>query len=738
VFPSEQRKRLKCSVPQVDDVFPGCMAEASVVFSPAGLDAYLDGASTVCGLGRGTELVLIFLEEMPSVARIAGEEILSDVVATVCLLSRTANGSAINPFLSTLPACARRLEEPDLLRDYFGLVARVAERASGGLQPMLRQIDFLLAQIPLGGLRNWIEQGLHGCKSMPHRCADYFSLQSADSRAALQRERHGSLYVDHERRIEQYLRAFWDLELDCHAYSLAFDTRRRPMPYIDSRGFHIPDVYDDRNGVAGIDRYRALLAHLAAHRTYTRPLIADNFSPFQQLAIEVFEDSRIETLAARRYPGLRRLWLALHPVPREGGCPEGWSCIRHRLAMLSRAILDHEHGYSDPLVREYAERFHARMHTEDAYDSRLSSELGVAFLTAIKGPDFRLPKIWFADTEVTYRDDNRWLWVFLEDTEDKDEFHSDHAAANPKALETGEQEFFVRHLREWDHEAQRYRPDWVTVYESIQPPGDPAVIDALLERHARIAKRLRHVVDLLKPQERVRVRYQQDGDELDFDLAVRALVDFRSGSAPDPRIELSHRTDGRDIAVLLLLDLSESIKSVPEGCEESILALSQAAVSLLACAIDALGDRFAVAGFASNTRHEVRYLHFKGFQEAWGSDVKARLAGMGGGYSTRMGAAVRTAGDYLARRENAKKLLLVLTDGEPSDVDVDDHRYLREDTRKAVEEAAAQGVTTYCISLDPSADAYVSGIFGANRYTVIDRVERLPERLPQLFMALTR
>jgi nitric oxide reductase NorD protein len=732
------RQRLKCSVPQVDDIFPGCMAEASLVFSPAGLDAYLDGASTVCGLGRGTELVLIFLEEMPAVARIAGEAIVADVVDTVLMLSRSANGSSINPFLSTLPACARRLESQELLRDYFGLIARIATQAPGGLLPMLRQIDHLLGQISIGGLRNWIEQGLHGCRGMAHRCADYFSLQSADSRAALQRERHGTLYVDHERRIEQYLRAFWALELDCHPYSLAFDIRRRPVPFLDRHGLHIPDVYDEHNGVSGIERYRALLAHMAAHHAYTRPLVADNFSPFQQLAIETFEDARIEALAMRRYPGLRRLWKALHPVPREGGCPEGWSSIRHRLAMLSRAILDPDHGYSDPRVREYAARFHARMRTKDAHDSRMSAELGVAFLTAIKGPDFRLPKVWFADTEVSYRDDNRWLWVFLEDTEDEDEFHSDHAAANPKTLEGQEQQLFVRHLREWDHEEGRYRPDWVTVYESIQPAGDGADIDALLDRHVLIAKRLRRVVDLLKPQERVRIRHQQDGDELDLDLAIRALADHRAGAVPDPRIDRSHRTDGRDIAVLLLLDLSQSITSVPEGCEHSILELSRAAVSLLAWAIDRLGDSFAIAGFASNTRHEVRYLHFKGFKEPWGPEPKARLAAMAGGYSTRMGAAVRTAGHYLGRRNNAKKLLLVLTDGEPSDIDVEDSGYLREDTRKAVEELAASGVATYCISLDPLADEYVARIFGAHRFAVIDRVERLPERLPQLFMALTR
>jgi nitric oxide reductase activation protein len=95
-------------------------------------------------------------------------------------------------------------------------------------------------------------------------------------------------------------------------------------------------------------------------------------------------------------------------------------------------------------------------------------------------------------------------------------------------------------------------------------------------------------------------------------------------------------------------------------------------VSLLAWAIEALGDPFAIAGFASNTRHEVRYQHIKGFRESFQDEVKGRLAAMEAGYSTRMGAALRHAAHYLEHQNADKKLLLILTDGEPSDIDVDD------------------------------------------------------------------
>lgn len=732
------RARIRCNVQRIDEIFAGCLMEARTVFSEQGLEAYLDGASAICGLGRGQELVLIYLENMPGVARIAGEGIVPAVVDMAHTLSDTANAKAINPFLATLPVAARRLEEAELLRDYFSLVTRMASEAQEGLVPLLQQIEHLLGQISIGGLKNWMETGLKGYRNQPWRYGDYFSLQTPDSRAALQRERHGTLYVDNERKLEHYLRAFWEMEIDCHPYSLAFDILRRRVPHIDRKGFHIPDVYDDLDGVRGINRYRALLAHLAAHHCYTRPLIADNFSPWQQLTVETFEDARVEALAMRRFPGLRRLWRALHPIPKENACPEGWSCIRHKLAMLSRALLDAEHPYTDPVLLDFVQRFHTHMATDAADDSRLSAELGVAYFTAIQHPDFRLPKIWFEDTEVSYRDDNRYMWMFLEDTDDEDDFHSDHAVANPQQDDEDQQPVFVRHLREWDYQEQRHKPDWVTAYEAVQPAGDAAKIDALLEQHRLLAKRLKRVVDLLKPQEHTRIRYQEDGDALDLDIAIRSLIDYRAGVTPDPRIHMSHRTDGRDIAVLLLLDLSQSISEIPEGAETSILQLSQEAVSLLGWAIDALGDPFAIAGFASNTRHEVRYLHFKGFNEPWGDEPKARLAAMHGELSTRMGAAIRIAGHYLSKRHNSKKLLLVLSDGEPHDVDVEDAEYLRHDTRKAVEDIAAKGVATYCITLDPRADDYVADIFGPNNFTVVDHIQRLPERLTALFMALTK
>ncbi len=134
---------------------------------------------------------------------------------------------------------------------------------------------------------------------------------------------------------------------------------------------------------------------------------------------------------------------------------------------------------------------------------------------------------------------------------------------------------------------------------------------------------------------------------------------------------------------------------------------------LLADAMHKVGDPFAIHGFCSDGRHDVNYWRFKDFDQPYDDLAKARLAGMSGQLSTRMGAAIRHATAALRQQRSSKKLLLVITDGEPADVDVRDPQYLRHDTKKAVEEAGRNGVMTYCMSLDPRADQYVSRIFGA-------------------------
>jgi hypothetical protein len=736
---------LACGFPRVAEVFPDCMRAAQSVLSEAGIAAYIEHARFLGKMGRGAEPILIFLEEWPHVAEVVGEDALPDIMEFVRKMWKSPNSIAIAPFLQSLPVTARRLQTRELLRDYLAIALELMEQTTGsihgihqtfpspGLPEMFKQASALLGQLSLAGLKNWVDYGVLYYEDHPDRQVDYFSLQSADSRAVLQRERHGTLLVDNERKLSLYLRGLWHDDDMLIPYSSAFDELRKPIPYYDKLGIRLPDVYNDAQGITGLDRYRATLAHIAAHRRWTTAIIADNLSPFQRMAAEFLEDSRVEYLAMREYPGLRRIFKALHPIPAEDACDaETTSTVRHRLAMLSRAILDAQHPYKNTDTIEFAQRFHQLMN-DDKTGTQDMADLGVSFITKTRLKSDNLANTHFADTVIDYRDDNRQMWKFIEEGDEEEAFDE------PRKVEPGEEINALppRHYPEWDYNNQTYRPDWVSVYEGLHPQGNAADIDRLLEKHAGLAKRLKKILDLLKPQDKVRIRYQEEGSELDLDVAIRSLIDFKSGAQPDPRINMSHRNDGRSIAVMVLLDLSESLNEKAAGSEQTILQLSQEAVSLLGWAVDKLGDPFAIAGFYSNTRHEVRYLHIKGYSERWNDEVKGRLAAMEASYSTRMGAAMRHAAHYLEKQTADKKLMLILTDGQPADIDTKDGNLLIADVRQAVKELDRQGIYSYCINLDPKADEYVADIFG-RQYTIIDNVEQLPQKLPELFISLTK
>ncbi len=771
----DYRDFLEETHPAVHDTLEASFAEAARVMSPRGLANWLEGAKALCNLGRGQELVVNYIQAMPLVAKEVGEDVIPESVTQAMKLASMVSGEVIALMFANLPVAARRLGDAELLKQYLGLLHQLSAKAPRGLRPMLGRLDELFGKLTLGGLRRWALWGAqaHG-RDFP-ALAKYFALESADALAVLQKERRGTLFVDNHRKLNFYLRALWGRDFFLRPTSGDYEQREGYRPFIEGRVIHLPDAYDDIRGRSGKALYSAAATHAAAHLAYTRhPLSAEALNPAQMLIIGLFEDARIEALAMAEFPGLKQLWRPFHLPPEPGEAREP---VVRLLERTARALLDETYLDEDPLVREAAVAFR-REFVARSHDNALAWDLGINLYNRL-GERAALPALRLLERlAIPYRDDNRYIWAFDEVAwaeadylaaaarqsrrkvsvmEMVNELDTELAGDDAQEIWTLESEFYRDgdpegvslnrlegkapvsepfHYPEWDYQVQLHRPDWVTVLERRQPAGDPAVVEATLLEYRPIANRLKHIIDALQPEGVIRQRRQEEGDEIDLNAAIRALVDLRMGLDPDPRVNIRLERKTRDLAVLVLLDLSESTNDTPPGVEKSVLQLAREATTLLAWALEGIGDPFAVHGFASDGRHDVQYYRFKEFDQPWDGQAKGRLAGMQGGLSTRMGAALRHGAAHLVRRPQQKKLLLLVTDGEPADIDVRDPQYLRQDTRKAVEELAGRGITTYCLSLDPHADAYVSRIFGG-RYTVVDRVQRLPERLPTLFMSLT-
>jgi nitric oxide reductase NorD protein len=759
--------------PHAAEILQSSWYEAARVFGPQGLENYVQGARSLKSLGRGSELVITFIESAPSIAKEIGEDSVVDLLDTVMALASKTSGAVLQAIIASAPTAARRLGDATLFGSYLQLVNTLLNQVPRGLRPMLENLEVLLGQLTLGGLRRWATWGAHAHRTNFEEQISYFSLKSKESLAMLQKERKGTLFVDVQRRINMYLRALWARDFFMRPTSGDFEAREGYKPFIEDYFLHLPDAFDDFEGVPGLELYRATAAHCAAHLVYTKvPISAETLNPLQMAVISVIEDARVEALSIRAFPGLKQIWARLHTV--QAGQA---NTVGDYLNRLARALLDSDYQDNDTWIAQGRLLF--AQSADRLSDNTISWEIGVTLAHGLM--EKRIAYNPRTDLlSAPYRDDNRYFWEFEEFdfnksqsagfetiqqvrrhvsvTEFANEIDCETAGDDAQEIWIMSEEFFPYedngvsynesegkapvsepyHYAEWDYQIQLERPAWATVLEKRPKAGDLQVIDQITADNKQIASRLKFLLDAMQPQGVQRIRKLEDGDEIDINAAISSMIDFRMGIQPDPRIMMRSVRKVRDISVLVLLDLSESTNEKVLGHDQSVLDLTRQACVLLSDAINKIGDPFAIHGFCSDGRHDVEYYRFKDFEQPYNELPKSRLAGMTGQLSTRMGAAIRHATHYLNSQRTSKKLLMVITDGEPADVDVRDPQYLRYDAKKSVEDAARNGISTFCMTLDPRADQYVSRIFGAKNYMIVDQIARLPEKLPLLYAGLTR
>jgi len=277
---------------------------------------------------------------------------------------------------------------------------------------------------------------------------------------------------------------------------------------------------------------------------------------------------------------------------------------------------------------------------------------------------------------------------------------------------------------EWDYRRQHYREQNALVQVRTAPPGNPAWVAETLESHQGLLEGIRRRFELLRTH-RAWLRGQVDGDELDLDAYVDAVANLRAGSGLTDRLYRTQRCAERNLAILLLIDVSGSTDSwISQG--RRVIDVEREALLLVSIALQSLGAPYAIQAFSGQGREAVVVRDIKTFEEAYGQEVALRIASLEPEHYTRCGAAIRHASANLMCQPAARRLLLVLSDGKPSDNDDYEGRYGVEDTRQAVLEAVLQGISPFCLTIDRQASAYLPRIFGATRYALLPRPELLP------------
>lgn len=321
---------------------------------------------------------------------------------------------------------------------------------------------------------------------------------------------------------------------------------------------------------------------------------------------------------------------------------------------------------------------------------------------------------------------------------------------------------------EWDYQIGDYRSRWCRLHEIVLAGDAGEYFNKTLNDYATLTPAVKHEFQRIRPEQYRIVRGLEDGEEFDLNAVITAASDRRAGVSPSTKFYTVRRQTERDVAALFLLDMSASTDEpitpvvrqyadeeqddwrslwknrpvVPEPKPRRIIDVTKEALVLMAEALEEIGDAYAIYGFSGQGRENVEFYHVKSFAESLSPTVKGRLGAVEPKRSTRMGAAIRHALTKLKDVACRMKLLVVLSDGFPQDMDYGADRrsitYGLRDTMSALREAERAGVLTFCLTVDKAGHDYLREMCEDSRYLVLEDVASLPTELPKVYQRYMR
>ena len=325
---------------------------------------------------------------------------------------------------------------------------------------------------------------------------------------------------------------------------------------------------------------------------------------------------------------------------------------------------------------------------------------------------------------------------------------------------------------EWDFRANDYRPRWCVVQEKQLASGDTRFFTETLQNHVDLMEQIRRQFEQLKPEMHHKVRRVKEGEDIDLDAALDAMVDWHAGHTPDERVYWHRNKIERDVGVAFLLDMSASTaEAIEESKRDSseweaptdpmeytawlrsrrsdsarrpskrIIDVEKESLVLLSNALEVIGDRYGIYGFSGFGRENVEFYVIKEMEEALSDQVKRRLDKVSPLHATRMGPAIRHATTKLDGIQAKTKFLFVISDGRPQDRGYSregvEKEYAVQDTRMALLEARRKDITPFCLTVDRQGHDYLKTMAGDVGYEVLPDITELPQRLPYLYRRLT-
>ena len=361
---------------------------------------------------------------------------------------------------------------------------------------------------------------------------------------------------------------------------------------------------------------------------------------------------------------------------------------------------------------------------------------------------------------------------------------------SPLLDSVAEPEAQVFYYDEWDYRIRAYRPAWCRLYQRVLKEGSDDFYEQTLNQHPGLVSALRKQFEMMRPEGMNKVKRLIDGEEFDLDSVIESVVNRQAGLGLYDKVYWRRRRTERSVAVALLLDMSlstdervdqdfkhymtayqpDSLQGGPAKSGRSgkrIIDLEKESLVLLIEALERLGDSYGIYGFSSSGRSDVQFFMVKDLEETYTPQIRGRIDKIVPLQGTRMGAAIRHTVAKLERIEAQTKILLLLSDGRPQDRDygtlpweledaykdrgrppdsgamgidgvmTDEKDYAVHDTKAALNEAKAKGMTPFAISIDKEGHDYLKAMCGDIGYEVVHEIESLPRRVPALYRRLT-
>ncbi len=290
---------------------------------------------------------------------------------------------------------------------------------------------------------------------------------------------------------------------------------------------------------------------------------------------------------------------------------------------------------------------------------------------------------------------------------------------------------------EWDCRINDYLDDHVRVMDRHVPGCQGTFYSDTLRRYQGLIKKMRRAFEMLKPEGLAILRQWIEGDQFDYRALLDFAIDRKVGRIPSDRLYIKRVKQQRDIAVLVLVDLSRSTANKAADSSATVLDIEKEAIVLFSEALGVVGDRFAIAGFSGTGRFGVDYLRIKDFSDAPDEEFHRCINAMIPQRSTRMGAAIRHAVSELEKIPAKVRVLMTIGDGFPNDVGYK-QGYAIADTRKAVHEAYSKRIYFKALTINIAGDPKLDDLYGSFNHNVISDIRELPDKLLWIYSTMTK